>query len=246
MKPSLLRHILVPVLLALALGAHARTYLVSVGITDYSAFPGKCPDLNLTVRDAGAVAELYRRNGNAECEVLLNQSATRVGIVKAIRQTFAKAAPDDIVVLFFSGHGYPGGFCASNGKLGYDEIRRAMAVSRCRNKMIFADACHSGALRVDPKASGRADSDARNSNVMLFLSSRNTETSIERRGMDNGFFTTFLIRGLKGGADADRNRVITARELFDFVHREVTRISTGKQHPVMWGKFDDSMPVLKW
>ena len=81
---------------------------------------------------------------------------------------------------------------------------------------------------------------------MLFLSSRNNENSIERANMKNGFFTTCLQKGLKGNADTDRDRVITAKELFDFVSGGVVKISDGKQHPVMWGNFSDDMVVMKW
>lgn len=46
--------------------------------------------------------------------------------------------------------------------------------------------------------------------------------------------------------DDDHNRTITARELFDFVSKGVAKDSREKQHPVMWGKFDDAMPIMVW
>ena len=52
------------------------------------------------------------------------------------------------------------------------------------------------------------------SNVMLFLSSRDNETSIERKDMKNGFFTTCLVSALRGKADSNRDRTISAKELF--------------------------------
>ena len=81
---------------------------------------------------------------------------------------------------------------------------------------------------------------------MLFLSSRSDETSIERRDMQNGFFTTYLQKGLRGAADVNKDRIITARELFNYVQKNVVSISNDRQHPVMWGKFSDNMPVMKW
>ena len=38
----------------------------------------------------------------------------------------------------------------------------------------------------------------------------------------------------------------SAKELFQFVSPRVTQLSDGAQHPVMWGKFDDDMPVMVW
>lgn len=162
-------------------------------------------------------------------------------------KVFSKAGTNDIVVFFYSGHGYSGGFCAYDGDLGYDVIRKAMAKSKCKNKMIFADACFSGTIRTNSSTpSSTAISAAKKSNVMLFLSSRSNETSIERRDMKNGFFTTYLQKGLRGGADVNKDRVITAKELYNYVHDNVVKLSNEKQHPVMWGKFPDNMPVMSW
>jgi uncharacterized caspase-like protein len=64
--------------------------------------------------------------------------------------------------------------------------------------------------------------------------------------MQNGFFTTYLTKGLQGNADLNNDRVITAREIFSYVSGGVSQLSQGKQHPVMWGNFSDTMPVMKW
>lgn len=221
----------------------AKVYLVSVGITDY---PGTRMDLTLPAKDAQTISWLYSKNTNVEYSQLLNEQATRHNILSAMRKTFAKAASEDIVVLFYSGHGYPGGFTVYDGQLPYTQIRKAMATSKCKNKMIFADACFSGKIRTNGNSSQSSVQAAKKANVMLFLSSRNNETSIERQDMKNGFFTTYLQKGLRGGADVNRDRIITAKELYDYVHDGVIKISGGKQHPVMWGKFSDNMPVMKW
>ena len=79
---------------------------------------------------------------------------------------------------------------------------------------------------------------------MLFLSCRSNEKSIETPKMTNGFFTYALQHGLRGGADKNKDRIITAKELFDYV--SVKKESGNRQHPVMWGKFSNNMPVMKW
>ena len=246
MKASAFRFLLSAFLLVFSFSANARTYLVSVGIADYSGFPTKINNLSLTTNDAQTIVNLYSKNTSVVYSLLLNEKATKDRIVRAIKKVFNKASKNDIVVFFFSGHGYPGGFCAYDGKIGYGEIRNAMSQSKSKNKMMFVDACRSGGMRVDEITIQGAVTAAKNANVMLLLSSRNTENSIERRGMQNGFFTTYLQKGLRGNADANRARVITAKELFNFIHQGVSQISGGKQHPVMWGKFDDNMPIMKW
>lgn len=226
--------------------ASARTYLVSVGIADYSGFPSKLNDLTLTTNDAKTIAELYSKNTSVDYSLLLDEKATKARILVAIRKVFGLAEKDDVVLFFFSGHGYPGGFCAYDGNLSYDEVRKAMAASKSENKIMFVDACRSGGMRVEKESAQNAVDAARKANVLLFLSSRNNENSIEQRNMKNGFFTSYLQKGLRGNADTDKNRIITAKELFDFVHKGVSEISKGRQHPVMWGNFDDNMVVMKW
>jgi len=203
-------------------------------------------NLRLTTKDAQTIVDLYSRNTSVDYSILLNDRATKSRILKAIKKVFNKASENDIVVFFFSGHGYPGGFCAYDGNLGYDEVRKAMSESMSKNKMMFVDACRSGGIRVDKTEAQSSINVAKKANVMLFLSSRNNENSIERRDMKNGFFTTYLQKGLRGNADSNRDRVITAKELFDFVHNGVSKVSGGKQHPVMWGNFNDNMIVMNW
>lgn len=246
MKSNWLRIILSFFVLSIFTSAHCRTYLVSIGIADYSAFPGKLENLRLTEADAKAIAALYAENTSVDYALLLNQDASRNKILKAIKKVFSKATPDDRVVFFFSGHGYPGGFCASDGKVSYSEVRNAMATSKSNTKLMFIDACRAGGMRVTPEEAQTAVNAAQKANVMLFLSSRNNENSIEHPSMANGLFTAYLLKGLKGGADADRNRIITAKELFKFVHDGVVSISNEKQHPVMWGNFKDNMTIVKW
>ena len=243
MNHKFLKSLITVFLLTTVTTLQAKVYLVSVGITDY---PGTSMDLTLPAKDAETITWLYSKNTSVEYSQLLNEQATMQNITSSIRRTFAKASTDDIVVLFFSGHGYPGGFVAYDGQLTYTQVRKAMATSKCKNKMIFADACFSGKIRTNGNSSQSSLQAAKKANVMLFLSSRSNETSIERRGMQNGFFTTYLQKGLRGGADANRDRVITAKELYDYVHKGVIEISHDKQHPVMWGKFSDNMPVMAW
>ena len=220
----------------------ATTYLVSIGISDY---PGTSLDLNLPVNDAQTITWVYSKNKDLRYCQLLNENPTRANIIKAMDKVFSMAKANDVVVLYYSGHGYEGGFRVYDTNLSYNEIREAMAKTKCKNKMIFADACFSGQLRSNNKNS-TANESAKKANVMLFLSSRNDEVSIENSAMENGFFTTYLQKGLKGAADKNEDRIITAKELFDYVHKNVIRISNNQQHPVMWGKFSDNMTVMKW
>lgn len=219
-------------------------YVVSVGISNYQTIS----DLTLPEKDAKSIAELYKTQ-TRNVILITGKYATKARIMKSLKDQFSRAKEDDMIVFAFSGHGYPGGICPydmsakDESGISYREIRSLLKQSRAKRKIIFADACFSGGIRSNISSHHQSYQD---SDVLLFLSSRGRETSIESPFMVNGFFTTYLLRGLRGGADVDRNRKITAKELFLFVSQGVKERSKDQQHPVMWGRFDDNEVLMDW
>lgn len=219
-------------------------YVVSVGISNYQTIS----DLTLPEKDAKSIAELYKTQ-TKNVILITGRYATKARILKSLKDQFSRAKEQDMIVFAFSGHGYSGGICpydmsAKDGSgLSYREVRNILKQSRAKRKIIFADACFSGGIRNNTSSNHQSYQD---SDVLLFLSSRGGETSIESPFMVNGFFTTYLLRGLRGGADVDRNRKITAKELFLFVSQGVKERSKDQQHPVMWGRFDDNEVLMDW
>lgn len=237
--------ILLSILIPIDCIAQSEIYVVSVGISDYK----NISDLRLPEQDAKAVAKLYKTK-TKHVILITGRYATKERILQSLRDQFSRADEDDIIVFSFSGHGYQGGICPydmTNEKssgITYQEIRNILKQSQAKSKMIFADACFSGGIRSGNESNNSSYNDE--SNVLLFLSSRGGETSIESPFMVNGVFTNFLIRGLRGGADYNLDRKITAKELFDFVHQGVVEKSSDKQHPVMWGRFDNDAVMMDW
>lgn len=221
-----------------AISLQAKTYLVCVGIADY---PGTKNDLRISDNDAKTIAKVFLATKDASVKVLTNEDATQSALLSTMHTLFEDAQSDDAVVLYFSGHGTPGALACHDGLLTYQHIFKMLKGCKANKKMIIADACFSGKMRTTRQQSNNYNSQ----NVMLFLSSRTNETSQETK-FKNSLFTIFLERGLRGGADKNRDRQITARELYDFVHKGVIDASGNKQHPVMWGKFDNNMTIIKW
>lgn len=219
-------------------GVQAKVYLVSVGIADY---PGNQNDLRISDNDAKTIAKVFQATKNAATTILTNAEATQGALLGAMHSLFANAKSDDVVILYFSGHGTPGALACYDGELGYQHIFKMLKGCKASRKIIIADACYAGKMRT----SRRQSPNYNNQNVMLFLSSRTNEISQETQ-YNNSLFTIFLERGLRGGADKNKDRRINAREIFEFVHTGVSKASGGKQHPVMWGKFDNNMTIIKW
>ena len=221
-----------------AITLQAKTYLVSVGIADY---PGTEHDLRISDNDAKTIAKVFSVAKQATVSILINEQATQSALLSTMHTSFMNANSEDIVILYFSGHGTPGALVCHDGLLTYQHIFKMLKGCKASRKVIIADACYSGKMRTNNQQTSSYNSQ----NVMLFLSSRTNEVSRESR-YKNSLFTIFLERGLRGGADTNRDRYITARELYDFVHKGVIEASGNKQHPVMWGKFDNNMTVINW
>lgn len=231
--------------LVCAVSASARTFVVAVGISDYKYIS----DLRLPVSDANGMAQVFKAHTN-DVVTLVGARATRANIINTMRSQFSKAGKGDQIIFFFSGHGYDDGFCAYDTQspktgLSYKDIYSVFRASKAGRKIILADACHAGGLRVTKKQNA-GSKPATSTDVMLFLSCRTSENSIERRNMQYGLFTHFLMHGIRGKADSNRDRKISARELFNYVSTAVAKESGGRQHPVMWGNFNNNMTVLQW
>lgn len=62
--------------------------------------------------------------------------------------------------------------------------------------------------------------------------SKQEETSLESSGMRQGVFSHYLIDGLKGACDLMKDRIITIRELYDYVYANVKKFS-GNARPLL-------------
>ena len=145
----------------------ARTYIVCVGIADY---PGRQNDLRVSANDAKTISGIFTKNGNATVDCFVNSDVTIKKVCTAMRNTFAKASPSDAIILYFSGHGVPGGLVCYDGFLYYSSVLSIMKQSKARQKMIFVDACFAGKMRNTNKRNTNYSKE----NVMFFLSSRST------------------------------------------------------------------------
>ena len=226
------------IILSFISNVQSKIYLLSVGIADY---PGTQNDLRVSDNDAKTIAKIFKATKDASINVLVNNQATQSTLLNAIRTLFSDAQSNDAVILYFSGHGTPGALVCYDGLLAYQNVFKVLKGCKANRKIVIADACFAGKMRTSKQQSASYNSQ----NVMFFLSSRTNEKSMETP-YQNSMFTIFLERGLRGGADINKDKRITARELYDFVHQGVIEASGGRQHPVMWGKFDNDMTIINW
>ncbi|MEM9930645.1 MAG: caspase family protein [Bacteroidota bacterium] len=233
-----------------------RTWALIVGVSSYRHMPAlRFPD-----DDAYQLyAFLKSPQGGAipddRIRILIDEDATRRRILLNMRELFLRASPDDLVILYFSGHGLPGAFLpidydGTNNSLAHTEVRQILEQSAAGYKLCLADACHSGGL-IAARAGGLPailtryyeDLSATQRGTALIMSSKAEETSLEDSGLRQGVFSHFLLRGLKGEADQDMDGVVRVQELFRYVNQQVKQYTGHQQQPVIQGNYDERMPV---
>lgn len=191
--------------------------------------------------------------------VLIDEDATRSQILLKMKQVFLKADANDVVMLYYSGHGLEGSFVpfdynGMNNLLQHSEVTSILKRSRAKHKIVLADACHAGSMLAMKGRSSASATQATidkyysafsssNGGTALLLSSKSEETSLEDSGLRQGVFSHFVMKGMKGEADTNRNKIVTITELFQYVHKKVTNYTANAQTPNLTGKFDANMPV---
>lgn len=233
-----------------------KVWAVVIGVASYSHMPV----LRYTDDDAYRMfAFLKSPEGGAlsddQIKILIDEDATKQKIINAMMDVFTQAGPNDLVMLYFSGHGLKGSFLpidfdGFNNKLFHNEVNSILKQSRAKYKLCIADACHSGSLmamrgsNVENALSKYYKTLAQaQAGTALIMSSKSEETSLESSGLRQGVFSHFLIRGLKGEADINRDEVVSIKELYSFINTNVRDYTGKRQSPVITGDYDESMTV---
>ena len=190
-------------------------------------------------------------------KILVDEEATLANIKQVTSAVFSKAGPNDLIMLYFSGHGVPGAFLPSDfmggtrNQLLHEDLMAILRRSQAKHKLFLADACHSGSMLA---AKGSKPREAKNldffkklyataPSTAFIVSSKSNEISVESSGLRQGVFSHFLIRGLKGEADANRDRYVDVTELYQYVRYNVREYTGNKQSPLIEGQYDPHMPV---
>lgn len=234
----------------------AKTWALIIGVSSYRHMPAlRFPD-----DDAYRLfAFLQSPPGGAipdeRIQILIDEDATRKNILEAMQRLFLQAGPDDLLILYFSGHGIPGAFLpidynGVNNLLTHQEIKQMLDRSKAGYKLCLADACHSGGLLAArggklPDVLSRYYENLADAQrgTALIMSSKAEETSLESSGLRQGVFSHFLLRGLKGEADQDQDGVVRVQELYRYIDQQVTAYTRYQQSPVIQGNYDQRMPV---
>jgi tetratricopeptide (TPR) repeat protein len=253
---------------ASATPAAGNTYAVLVGVSKY-----KNPELSLQFaeRDASVFDKLLlspRGGGLPPDNVLLltDEKATTAALRNAF-QNFLKrrATKADTVVLMIAGHGtveLPGskkGYILTYDSDPQDLNSTALPmaelqslfeeqVSKVGRVILYVDVCKSGTIgsikntniNGEVQHLGEVDGD-----LFGLMASRPRELSLEapQFGGGHGLFSYFVLKGLSGEADTNKDGKVDASELIKYVTDHVSATSDNKQHPREFGTYDNSMTL---
>ena len=240
-------------------------FALLIGNTEYSdpglaqlAAPGK------DAQDFSRVLSDREICGFDEVKLLLNQPEHVVR--GAIDEFFDQKKPDDLLVLYFSGHGVRDELGSlylavkntlrtrlRSTAIKSDYIREAMDQSRSRRQVLILDCCNSGAFEQGTKAAtggsvGTASAFEAGYGRIILTASDSTQYAWEGDKVigqtDNSLFTHFLVQGLQGEADLDGDGQITVDELYDYAYENV-KLATPKQTPSKFSSKQQGEIVLR-
>ena len=242
-----------------------RGYALVVGIAGYQN-PG-VPKLHFSERDAQDMFDVLisPEGGNFHREnvhLLIGAKATLANVRHELEEWLPSQAKDnDRVLIYFAGHGFVfqgHGYLAPYDidprrirHTGYpmDELGATIGGKiRAKDKILFTDSCHSGAIRPEDSQDINHTLIDLNKSLFSLTASRDREVSYEgeKWGGGHGIFTYYLVRGLEGEADENGDGIVTADELYDYVYRNVRQDTSeavqGQQNPTVGqGSFDPRM-----
>ena len=217
-------------------------------------------------RDANAFREYAVRALGVDpsnINLLVDKNASRPKILKALKLWLPKIGGENRdIYLFFAGHG----LASDDGKNLYilpqdgdaslledtaitrNEIIKILQKTNPKSVTMFFDTCYSGQTRNEETlvASLRpvrivADEKEIPNNFTIFTASANDQTSGSIEEAKHGMFSYYLMKGMEGAADENKDNKISNGELIAYIQNNVSKVAFSQnreQDPGMSGDKD--------
>jgi hypothetical protein len=196
--------------------------------------------------DARSVADVLRQLGGLqEPDLILLTGARRSSLQSSFARMRAMVASAprggarrDILV-YFSGHSDETGLMLGNERVSYNELRNMLDTLDADVRIAILDSCASEELirlRGGSRRPGFLSNVSTEARGYAFLTASSAdEAAQESDRIGAGFFTHYLLSGLRGGADVNRDGLITLAESYQFAYNETLQrteqTAAGAQHP---------------
>jgi hypothetical protein len=218
---------------------------IIIGIQNYK----RVPKAEFANNDAKEFYEYAIRGLGIKPEnikLLVDEEADELEIVKAFENWLPlqvnKNKTD--VYVFYSGHGLPSPDgqslyflpygvdkqYLSRTAVGQKEVVALLTASKPKSVTMFIDACYSGQTRGGETllASARpialkSDTNVFPSNFTVISASANDQISSSSPELKHGIFSFYLMKGMEGDADGNKDGKITAGEMQEYLSDKVSR-----------------------
>jgi branched-chain amino acid transport system substrate-binding protein len=221
-----------------------------IGVSEYSEGLRPISSATQDVEAMRRVLEPPDMGAFDQVKVLLDPDKGRME--KAVEDLFADLQRDDLVLLYFSGHGLKdqnARFFLSTRDTGRDQkgnFSRATALaatklqeyitdSHSKRQIIILDCCFSGALvqGMPIKGEFNIQEELGGKGRAILTSSSPSEYSFESDNKDLSIYTKYLVEGIEtGAADKDGDQLISVNELHEYASERVKEAA-----PAMTPKF---------
>ena len=195
------------------------------------------------VKDAEAVAELLETQAGIPKNhiKLLTDSKATIGDIRnhlgKCLQMRVKA--DSTVYVYYAGHGTPNLQGQSGSIVPWDghpdfpdglyplkELEETLGKLPTKDVVVFLDSCFSGSagrsvLAKGARPMGLSYPLLSTGEVMVLAAASGTQIGSDYDNAEHGLFTHYLLTGLQGEADADKDQIVTLRELVPYVKERV-------------------------
>ena len=201
--------------------------------------------LRYATTDAQAVSKVLVELGGVNPDDLVlaadTDRAQFLGALEKMRQSVAGSRKGDQrteLIFYYSGHSDEEGLLLRGEKLTYSELRALIEGIPADVRVAVLDSCASGAMTRGKGGVFRApfmtDDSVKVKGHAFLTSSSANEVAQESDRIAASFFTHYLVSGLRGAADANRDRRVTFFEAYQFAAQETLdrteRTRGGAQH----------------
>ena len=214
-----------------------------IGVSQYGAGFNQLPAAAKDVKEMHRVLQHPDIGDFEEVKSLIDPDPQEMGT--AIENLFGAGSRDDLILLFFSGHGIKdesgnlylatrttrknerGGLIRSTA-LSARFIQEIMSDSRAKRQVVILDCCFSGAFGEGLLAKDDSSIDIKRQlggeGRAVLTSSTSTQYSFEQQDADLSIYTRYLVEGIEtGAADLDEDDVISVDELHEYASVKVQK-----------------------
>jgi len=225
---------------------------ILIASSTYPEEPG-LPPLRCAENDVDAVNEVLASPEFGQFDTtLVFKNAPNYEILPRIETALLDASKDDVVLVYFSGHGKAleasSNLClaTTNSKLKtisstsiqVDMLQSFFRRSYAKSKILVLDCCYSGAAGKAFAKGGAVDDQlqrlAKGEGTFILTASTGYQTAVEQKEDSLSLFTKHFVYGITSGdADKDEDGEIDIHELYQYVSAKV--LQEGEQEPMQWG-----------